>query len=90
MSKSTIPSLVRIDWLDSSSTHNWVPLAEAPQVSLLCHSVGYLVAESPESVTISAVVGVDDSGEWTCADPLTIPTVSVVKKRRFHDPFIHR
>lgn len=52
--------LVLVQWRDAASTTSWT---EQRQVELtLCHQVGWLTAETDETVTLAA--GHADTGSW--------------------------
>ena len=70
------PSIVYVEWVDSGSTHGWVhldQLRDPPRI--LCVTVGFLVREIDEGVTVSA--SWSDTGSFD--SPITIPWATVTK-----------
>ncbi len=62
---------VYVEWIDSATTHGWrEPVSDH---DLECWTLGFLVAESDESVTIAASV----SATQHVCDQITIPRASI-------------
>jgi hypothetical protein len=77
MSKSERPKIVWIEWLDSNLNHGWLEMESvAREVEhLRCHSVGFIVGENDDVISIST--------SWDLSkffvDPLSIPKRSITK-----------
>jgi hypothetical protein len=77
MSKSERPKIVWIEWLDSNLNHGWLQKGSiAREVDhLRCQSIGFLVAENDDVVSVSASWDLSE----TFADPLSIPRCAITK-----------
>jgi hypothetical protein len=75
--------VVYLEWLDSESDHGWHETARVQEkrVLLAVRSVGFLICEDGESVTITTSVSPHEVN-----DPLTIPKVAIVKRRAVKVP----
>ena len=80
MSETERPRCVRIEWLDSTMKQGWsLPTKDH---DLRCFSVGYLVNEDDDQITVSASWA-PEGGLF--ADPLTIPKVAVIARAVFEE-----
>lgn len=65
--------LVWIDWLDSTGGGGWRSIEGLGRAMLECRSVGFLVHEDDESVTVSASLASLGNAD----EPIRIPKVSI-------------
>ncbi len=56
--------LVHVIWDDAFSTDAWTPILNLDKRTEVCHSVGFLVAKTPELVVVAGTVSED--GEACC------------------------
>lgn len=68
-------TIVQIEWIDASSNEGWHIADVSANAQLAIHSVGILVLETEEAVTISTSRH-ESTGQY--ADPLTIPRSAIV------------
>lgn len=75
-------TLIEIEWVDSSHGGGWQFMADLDAEPQHCYTVGYLVRETDDAVTVATSVGVGNDGlvSQVC-DCMTIPK-SVIEKRR--------
>lgn len=78
--------LVQIDWIDSTRRPGWRDSGLSPPC-MKCTSVGYLVSDDPESVTVSACHSVSED---TFLDAITIPKVAITRRRWLDKPAVVR
>lgn len=71
--------LVEVTWVDSTGTPGWQ--REIQVKPLVCHTAGYLMRSSRNSVVVALSVSEERSAN-TCADTMTIPRGSVKRIRR--------
>ena len=64
--------LLWVEWVDSVHYNGWTAMEELPIHDLNCRSVGWLIAEDEESITIIA----HDGGKNAMGD-MTIPKVAI-------------
>ena len=69
---------VYVEWWDacSDTKNDWTPVKEATGVLSLCYSLGWIVKETPESITVAGHT--DDKYEDFCGE-IVIPTVCIKK-----------
>ncbi len=72
-------TLVHVHWIDSCSTGGWTQSGGAAKVTR-CESVGWLVCEDSESLTVAGHYSPSTS-EWNGV--MTIPRVAVESTKRF-------
>lgn len=68
--------VIYIEWLDSSSTHGWQK--NIPNSTLKCTSVGYLIDETREKLTMAMSHDVDNNNYCQFME---IPKRVITKKR---------
>lgn len=68
------PKVVEIEWLDSHCNLNWERDEECNPPDLLCTSIGFLLHEDDESVSITTTLC-----KHQAFDPLTIPQRAVIR-----------
>ena len=76
--------LVQVKWVDSHSFDSWVDIEQLKDYSEVVHvvSVGWLVNECKETVTITPHVAFGKGGEISqCSGDMTIPRVAITKIR---------
>ena len=77
--------LVRIDWVDSHSSRGWQQIEDIGEArgGLHCSSVGWLLAEGKETVTIAAHLGLSNDRRTVTQghSDMTIPRVAITKMR---------
>jgi hypothetical protein len=76
---------VLIDWVDAAANNGWVtePELETTTIPCTCQSLGFLVKETDESITL-ALSRTTTKGHAPYADLITIPKVAI--KRTKHIP----
>jgi hypothetical protein len=77
--------LVKVFWLDSHVTPEWVSIEEIQDnaTSLDCVSVGFLVHENKESVTVASHVSIAGRRYTaSCDGAMTIPRKAITKMVR--------
>ncbi len=65
--------VVWVEWVDSVAASGWVADQYAVSHNLACISVGFLVAESEEAITVAA--SISSAGQIDC--PITIPRCAI-------------
>lgn len=65
--------IVEVFWVDSSSVAAWSDPDEMRDCSLECHSIGFMVDETPDRIVISHSV----DPEGSAADPMAIPKCAI-------------
>ena len=78
-----LKSLVYIEWVDSSVKHSggsWIDVSKAHATDLTCRSVGFIVEEDDDSITIAGHVAFDVD---CVSGNMTIPKVAIKKRRKF-------
>lgn len=70
---------IEVHWVDSHGSGGWryIPDIKTPQLD--CYSMGFLIKEDKDSITMSASYSANDSS----FDMLTIPKCAIVKRRFF-------
>ena len=70
--------IVYVEWIDSSRTGGWTSGREAviPYEKLACESIGFLVNDSEDSITITSSLAMPERG---CLNALTIPKCAIRK-----------
>jgi hypothetical protein len=76
--KRTVP-VVEITWLDHWSSSDWRPIDEADSKLLVCHSVGYLIAETKDTYTLAQSHAQSSMNAW--AGVHAIAKALVIKKK---------
>lgn len=82
--KKTKLKCVSVEWVDSSSEHGWATGEGSSKQSLACHSVGYVVEDTPERLVISGHYAEEVTHSWH--SPMAIPKVAIVSLKRFKAP----
>ncbi len=54
-----LPPLLSVVWTDAFSTDEWTDLEELPKEPLACKSVGYMVGETKEMVSLAGTISED-------------------------------
>ncbi len=65
-------TLVKVDWIDSSTTRGWHSREDAKNpdhTGIACVSVGFVVRDTKENITVCGTIGQDGD----CLDAITIP-----------------
>jgi hypothetical protein len=77
--------LVLIDWVDSCSSvgGGWVFLDELEAGAKKCRSIGWIIAEDEESITVSGHLGNDPD---QCLGDMTIPRCAIAKITPMKEP----
>lgn len=78
--------LMAIEWIDSCGPDGWTRTSEVETSPVVCRSVGWIIAESEEAMTIAPHLG-PDSEDPQCNGAITIPKVCVTKRRAIRWPF---
>lgn len=78
--------LVYVEWEDHAGTDGWMPIDDVIRAngdSCLCYSVGWLIAENKERITIAASIGTstDVKPKADCAGQMIIAK-ALIKSRR--------
>lgn len=74
--------ILQIDWIDSASEHGWLSTSEVenrPTVAH-CQTVGYLVKETKDVVSIAQNRDMDGT-HYPFGEIITIPKVAIKKKK---------
>jgi hypothetical protein len=73
-----------IEWIDAiQPTLQWEHVKDVtPPKNMLCHSVGWIVAESDEGIVVAAHIGDLESDDMQCIGHMTIPK-SAIKEIRY-------
>lgn len=75
--------LVRIRWLDSHGWHGWNSLsAVKEQHSLECMSVGWMVIDEADRVTLVAHIQGADADNPQCDGHMTIPRPAIIEVQK--------
>lgn len=80
LSQKLLFKLVRIDWVDSSFGSSWEIYKERSTTSdgsLLCESVGWVIAISADAVTISGNISGLGTPDFQNIGSMTIPDVAI-------------
>ena len=70
--------LYLIEWRDSKSTQGWRYYEDINLAPLICHTVGFLVAQDDRDITVAA--SFCEASE-SYAEIVTIPKECIVKKK---------
>ncbi len=71
-----------IDWIDSASENGWVASNDLGIANIAkCQSVGYLVKETKEHITLAQNRSKDES-HYPFGELISIPCVAITKKRQ--------
>ncbi len=73
-----------IEWVDSQGDGSWRPLGEAAKSDMSrCTSVGYIVGESDDAVTLAQSIdpGVEDERRAMVDNTVTIPKVAITSRK---------
>ena len=81
--KKTTYNLYKIDWKDACSNTSWRALDECRLNLLVVHSVGWLVGENKEVISLAQQL----SANGTAADTINIPKSCIVNKYKLPDKF---
>lgn len=77
--------LVALEWLDSSSPGRWATASAIGDECAIIRSIGWVISENDESVTIASHVSQEKDPE--CDGVMTIPKCCIVKRRRVTSPW---
>jgi hypothetical protein len=80
------PNSVLVEWLDSSEAHGWVRAGNFRSEPLNCLTLGILVSENEESVTVASTVADHGGDDEQWSSPMTIPRRSIVRLTLFDWP----
>ena len=64
--------LVKVNWIDSAQSPGWIYKDDLKDFNMQIKSVGYLVKETDESITLVAHIGED-----SLCSPLQIPKIAI-------------
>ncbi len=67
--------IVEVKWLDAIGDGCWCSYTHHEDLANEIHTIGFLVSENDDSITVSAHL----SGLDTCDNPMRIPRVSIVE-----------
>ena len=67
--------IVEVKWLDSIGDGAWISYTSHEGLDNEIHTIGFLVSENDDSITISAHL----SGLNTCDNPMRIPRISIIE-----------
>lgn len=75
--------IIDVRWVDSGTGGGWQFLTHLDAAPCECRTVGFLLHENKDSITVSSSLSFGTDGKPNqAADPITIPKVAV-KSRRF-------
>lgn len=66
--------IAEITWVDSCGAHGWSDKARAANESMTIRSIGFVVHDDKESITIST-----STNPSSCHSPVTIPRIAIKK-----------
>jgi hypothetical protein len=72
--------IIFIEWLDSCGSSGWRPLAEIQTSPALCQSVGFLVAETKDAITV-ALNRTRSDGNVPFGECMAIPKIAIKRKK---------
>ena len=78
---SDIRRPIWVEWVDSSSRHGWHDLKEAFIPTMVCQTLGWLVQERDDAITIALSGVFDGSSSAPYAHLLCIPKVAIISRR---------
>ena len=80
--KNEINKLIRIDWVDSQIVSlTWQYIADLkPEISKVS-TVGFLISEDKEIVTIASSISYKDDSETQIGQIINIPKCCIVKRK---------
>lgn len=85
MSKSPY-RLVHVEWEDSAQPiSNWVWIDEHATKAVRCISVGYLIAENKNAISIAANLGNLDRDRVQASGVIQIPRSCIIRTRRIKE-----
>jgi len=67
--------IVEIKWIDAIGDGGWCPYDCHGNKNMVIHSIGWLVSEDEQSVTVSCHL----SGLGNCDNPMRIPRVAILE-----------
>lgn len=71
--------LYYIEWIDSTTHSGWRNIDSIGNEELTCKSIGWIVNENDESITLSSSVdSLIDEKIQHCVDAMTIPRIAIV------------
>jgi hypothetical protein len=74
--------LVRVTWLDSSGPSGWNRLKSViGPFDLTCESVGWLMEDTPDRVTLCAHVAISDPDNPIVDGVMTIPKCAIKRRK---------
>lgn len=82
--------MIYVEWVDSCQSHNWQAVEELKsQRSLHCFSVGWIVAENKDSITLAANISEKNhpTAFYQCCGVMTIPQKAIVQKKVMDSSF---
>lgn len=68
-----------VDWIDASSVDAWEP-ANAPRKPQKCRTVGFLVHEDEDCISLASSLGFHDGHTDDCCLTMTIPKVAIQQR----------
>lgn len=78
--------VVEVEWVDSGAGGGWQFIANIDRQSLKCITVGFLLFDDDESISVASSIGLDSAGMANQAEgPITIPKVAIVRRRYVKD-----
>ena len=74
----TKPKLVYVQWVDSCCGSGWQTLERIRAACTKCITVGFLVHEDDECISVATTLGYHEGEPNQTADAITIPRVAIV------------
>lgn len=86
MKKAPKP-IIEVIWDDAAGNDGWAKLEDIEEHGpSRCYSIGYLLKETPDSITLSMALGVDENNDQDEIDQvgayLIIPVGMIVDRRK--------
>jgi hypothetical protein len=81
-----VMKLIAVEWIDSSGANGWNRVSETPQAPERIRSIGWVIAESDESITIAPHMTTDQDDQ-NCMGALTIPKACIQRRKAVKWPW---
>lgn len=72
------PKLVTVEWVDAHSEDAWTDIEEIDNSPMVCRTVGYLIKETKQTVSVAGTVS--DDGQACCIMHIPRAWIRWIKK----------
>ena len=79
MPKTRLGTPILVDWVDSASYDRWIKPRDLDHTIEVCHTVGWIVAETEDVLTVAADWGQESQ---SVSGVMFIPKAAILKRRR--------